>query len=870
MSSERANSAAGGRTRRTRARVHAADAVANAVITIGGLGVVAAVLGICVYLVMVAGRLVVAGSMTPMTSAAGPIRSDVWDAQLDEQGVGALTVGDDAVVRLHRVSGGEVVAERALAPEGSRVTSFSMTERGGAAAIGLADGRISIGAISLATRFLTGDEGADPRWMDLPPGGDVVAGEEIVQRAASGQIRTTRLSLDLAEPVEVEGGSGGVMLVDYRPGARSEFVAGVREDGSAFFNQVRKTVPLGGGAPRVRLRSHVWPLEPAPGRGAPRWLVLAGDGSWALLIWDDGFAQRYDTRAPERISLSELVRLVPEGRRITALARLIGGMTIVVGDDIGDVRGWFAARTAGATASDGRVFREGHTLPGRGDAVVSIGVSERDRTFVVADAAGRVVVRNMTSEKVIASDRAGAAPAWVRLSPKQDQVLVVQSDDTSARWRLDVGHPEATLGSLFGKVWYEGEPGPAHVYQSSSGDDAAEVKLGLTPLIYGTLKATVYTMLIAAPLGVLAALFTSEFVGRRARGAIKPTIEMMASLPSVVLGFLAAMVLAPMVRDALPGVLLAFVLLPLGVMIGAHLWLFLPIRVVRGLGDGVRAIAIVLVAATSGAASLALGPALERLLFHDGAGTGTVRVWLNGVYGSAWPGWFALACPAMLACSWWLMHRHVQPRLRSGRRAAAGDRGAIGELAYLGGVVVMAGGLAWGLAHSLTLLGLDPRASIFGVFEQRNTLVVSLAMAVAVAPIVYTICEDAMSSVPAPLRSASLAAGATRWQTAMCVVLPMAGSGIFSACMIGLGRAAGETMIVLMATGNTPVMDMSVFSGMRTLSANIAVELPEAAKGSTHYRVLFLCGLVLFAMTFVVNTLAEAMRRRLRARSAAI
>ena len=111
-----------------------------------------------------------------------------------------------------------------------------------------------------------------------------------------------------------------------------------------------------------------------------------------------------------------------------------------------------------------------------------------------------------------------------------------------------------------------------------------------------------------------------------------------------------------------------------------------------------------------------------------------------------------------------------------------------------------------------------------------------------------------------------MALGASRWQTAIRVVLPTAASGIFSALMIGFGRAVGETMIVVMATGNTPIMDTNIFSGMRTLSANIAVELPEAPQGGTLYRSLFLGAMVLFLLTFIVNTLAEVLRQRLRDR----
>ena len=171
------------------------------------------------------------------------------------------------------------------------------------------------------------------------------------------------------------------------------------------------------------------------------------------------------------------------------------------------------------------------------------------------------------------------------------------------------------------------------------------------------------------------------------------------------------------------------------------------------------------------------------------------------------------------------------------------------------------------LAGGLEGMGLDPRGGLVDTYVQRNALVVGFLTGFAVVPIIYTLAEDALSSVPDHLRAASLASGATPWQTALHVVVPTAMSGIFSAVMIGVGRVVGETMIVLMAAGNTPVLDWNVFNGFRTLSATIAVELPEAVQDGTLYRLLFFAALVLFAMTFVINTLAEVVRQRFRRRA---
>jgi phosphate transport system permease protein len=239
-------------------------------------------------------------------------------------------------------------------------------------------------------------------------------------------------------------------------------------------------------------------------------------------------------------------------------------------------------------------------------------------------------------------------------------------------------------------------------------------------------------------------------------------------------------------------------------------------------------------------------------------------LWLAPLVERVVPGLFLLplveaACILAALLLWRLLPLHVRVRLRPGS-----------EVFLLLPVVIVGAWLAFslgGVVESRLLAG-DYRgwllAALGLTYDQRNSLVVGVAMGFAVIPIIFTIAEDSLANVPQHLRAGSLALGANRWQTALRIVLPTASPGIFSAIMIGFGRAVGETMIVLMATGNTPVMDANIFSGFRALSANIAVELPEAPEGGTLFRVLFLAAFLLFCLTFVVNTVAELVRLRLR------
>jgi len=146
---------------------------------------------------------------------------------------------------------------------------------------------------------------------------------------------------------------------------------------------------------------------------------------------------------------------------------------------------------------------------------------------------------------------------------------------------------------------------------------------------------------------------------------------------------------------------------------------------------------------------------------------------------------------------------------------------------------------------------------LFGYETRLNAFVGGVAMALAAIPIIFTVTEDVMTAVPSTYKEASLALGASKWQTAFFVTLPAAAPGIFAAVLLGIGRIFGETMIVLMATGNAALISMNPFDSVRTLSATIGAEMAEVVFGDTHYSVLFLIGTLLFVFTFALNATAE-------------
>jgi phosphate transport system permease protein len=503
-------------------------------------------------------------------------------------------------------------------------------------------------------------------------------------------------------------------------------------------------------------------------------LLLDPRQMWLYVFNGDSSADVFDLRKRSLNGRYEL--LTDASNSVTSATSLLGGISIMIGDARGGIQQWFMVRD-----EDGKsTFQSIRSFQLGDSAITRILPEERRKGFMALDADGRLGIFHSTAHRTLLRQQVAEGSAIAALSPRSTRLLV-ESEGRLQRFAVSNPHPEISWSSLWGKVWYESYPEPDYVWQSTSANTDFEPKLSLSPLAFGTLKAAFYAMLLAAPLAVAAAIYTAYFMAPRMRTKVKPVIELMEALPTVILGFFAGLFLAPFLENHLPGIFSLLLLTPLGILLFGFLWTKLPEPVRHRVPDGWEAALLLPVVIAIGWFSIAVSGHLENWLF-----AGNMRLWLSNELGIP--------------------------------------------------------------------------------FDQRNALVVGLAMGFAVIPNIYSIAEDAVFSVPKSLTFGSLALGATPWQTLTRVVILTASPGIFSALMIGMGRAVGETMIVLMATGNTPIMDINIFEGMRTLAANVAVEMPESEVGGTHYRVLFLAALVLLMFTFVMNTLAELIRQRLRTR----
>ncbi|QNN23650.1 ABC transporter permease subunit [Planctomycetales bacterium ZRK34] len=883
-----------GRTRRRTVSPSVAvmDVAARLMISAGGIGTIVAVMGVCLFLVWVVIPLFESARVEDIHATGRSAGPTLLHQGIDEYRLLTWTLSDDGVVRVYRADDGQLRDE--IKPfEKRKITDVSSLIGSDSMVFGFADGSVQIAKLGFKTRYVRPDDLDDStrRALDASePHVPVNFERGVIQSIQGGQLRADEFEFSAVatEPVF----DGKILRLTHSSSAAGMVLGAVVEkDDVRTLNlvTVSESTSLFGG---TKLEFETPQQIDLPQRESPVMFTgLAEAGVDLYVAWEDGYMARYRTLDPNNPFLAETGYLAEPGAKITSIGFVLGRITLVWGDSKGQVHGGFAVRSTEPIEAGLRevqlnkgsqyAFAITKTLSESGPPMLCMSASPRGRLILGGFDDGTMRLYNVTTEGLLATVSVpdGRPVERIVFAPKQDGLVAV-TDQHQYTAHVDPLHPEVTPGAMFAPTWYEGYARPDHVWQSSSGSASFEPKYGLIPLVFGTIKATAYAMLFGAPIALLAAVYSSEFLHPRAKATIKPTIELMASLPSVVLGFLAALVFAPLVEKVVPTAMLSFVTVPFSFVFCAYLWQLLPPHI--SLRWAHWRIAFMLIPVVMGALmAVVCGPLVEKMLF-----AGDLKAWVawgpektsssQMIYQSAVGGWVLLLLPLCAIVMSLLINRTISQKMRHLSANITRTQLAFMDLGkFLGGTAATIA-LALGLGTMLNAAGFDPRASLMiwgidfspiDVYVQRNSLIVGFVMGFAVIPLIYTIADDALSAVPEHLRSASLGAGATPWQTAVRIIIPTALSGLFSALMIGLGRAVGETMIVLMAAGNTPILDMNLFAGFRTLSANIAVELPEAPKDETHYRTLFLAALVLFAMTFVVNTVAEVVRLRFRKRA---
>ncbi len=729
---------------------YAKDRISRYGVGIGGLGVVIALAMIFVYLFYEVLPILRSADVQPVSGyslPAGTTGDRVVDMATERYTEVAGIYSRDGSVTFLEPRAGAVRKRLTLPiPPGMEVVSSAQTEiKYGVLAHGLSDGSVMVAGHEYTLTYPDDVRHIEPD-----------------------------ITYPLGEaPLPLDAQGAPLTVIGIQTAGEGYALAGASEDGRLTLAIYRAAVSFMTGEMEVKRSTYNLPRVPARPTH-----ILINKTTRKLFVADaNGYIHHYDIVNPDEARLVESVRAVAEGTHITAMRYLSGTVSIIVGGSDGSVAQWFPVRDEQNLYHLTRI-REFKQHPG---AITFIAPEYARKGFVVGDATGHIGVHFTTSARTLLMKKvADAAITGLAISPVNDTLLVTDAGNRMQFLDLYNPHPEISFKALWGKVWYENRAGEEYVWQASSGSDDFEPKLSLAPLTLGTIKAALFAMMFAIPLAIMGALYTAYFMTPRLRGFVKPSIEIMEALPTVILGFLAGLWLAPFMENNLPAVFSILLLMPLAMLLVGYAWANLPGRLRHRVPPGWEAAILMPVILGVGWLCIVLSPSVEVWFFN-----GSMRQWLTDV-----------------------------------------------------GIT----------------------------YDQRNAMVVGIAMGFAVIPTIFSIAEDAVFTVPRHLTQGSLALGATPWQTMVGVVLPTASPGIFAAVMMGFGRAVGETMIVLMATGNSPVMNFNIFEGMRTLSANIAVELPETPLGSTHFRVLFLAALVLLVLTFVMNTLAEIVRQRLRKR----
>ena len=651
------------------------DSVGRYGIVVGGLGVIFAIAVIFLYLLYVVYPLFISATAQAVNQYSVPDSSKgkTLFLGIEEQNEVGVRYTDNGEVIFFSVQTGKTILNQSIKiPEGSKIVSFSQGSpvSEGAVVYGLSNGKAVIVKHQYKITY-------PDNVRLITPSIDYPMGEEPIVVNESGA------ALDKIAVIIGEKTSAIVAKT-----ADKIHLSSFEKEKSLFADEAKLT--------RTDTVLDYSALDVAD-------ILIDKEGRNLYLLNKNGQLGLFDIADKSSPTLIYEQNVIEAGQAVTSSAFLNGDLSLLIGDSNGLVSQWSKVRDKlnHFAMQKIRVFKVSDK------AVLAINPEQRRKGFMTVDASGDVGVYHTTSEREMIKERVvDSAPVAAAISPRANALLVEAENGKISFWTLDNKHPEVSIRSLWQEVWYESYPKPDYVWQSSSANSDFEPKYSLTPLVFGTLKAAFYAMLVAMPLALMGAIYTAYFMTSKMRQYVKPSIELMGALPTVILGFLAGLWLAPIIEEYLAGLFALIIIVPLCVIAFAFAWQFLPKSTLQKIPEGWESAILIPVIILSAWFAFTVSVPLEAFLFN-----GTLRDWFK------------------------------------------------------------------------TELGIG--------YDQRNALVVGIAMGFAVIPTIYSIAEDAIFSVPKHLTVGSLALGATTWQTMTKVVLLTASPGIFSAVMIGLGRAVG-------------------------------------------------------------------------------
>ena len=643
---------------------------------IGGVGVIIAITLIFFYLVYVVIPLFQGAKATPIGTYGSPAEgaAETVHLAMEEQGEIAVqfTVNGRAVF-FDTHTGAIIDTHRVALPVGATITSFGVADPvAKLVGFGLSNGQAIVITHQYDVTFPNDRRLITPRIM-YPFGEEPIVVDMQAQPLTHLAVQTD----DVGATIAAATGDGRLVLT-----AMTKTVHFI--DDSVTLSQAHTDLPA--------LDADI------------RALLMNPEQRNLYVVSMQGRLTHFDIRGNHEPEIVQHVQLIPNDHDIATVQLLSGGISLLVSTTNGTIAQWFSVRGA-----DGKPvltnIREFHTaLTG----ITQIVPEYFRKGFVASDREGRVGVYHTTAHRtVLVADMAASGIQHLAIGPRANYLLTEDTNQQFDFWELHNEHPEISWSSLWGKVWYESYQEPEYVWQSSAATETFEPKFSLVPISFGTIKAALYAMLFAIVLSILGAIYTAHFMAPKMRSYVKPSIEVMEALPTVILGFLAGLWLAPFIERNLPGVVTMLIVVPLGVVVSAYVWSRLPETMRHTVSEGWEAALLIVPITILAVASIAMSPWLELTFFG-----GDVRQWLTSEIGIS--------------------------------------------------------------------------------FDQRNSIVVGLAMGFAVIPTIFSISEDAIFAVPKHLTHGSLAMGATPWQTLTRVVILTASPGIFSAVMIGLDALLGR------------------------------------------------------------------------------